>query len=71
MEPSVIERLKDKILYSAIGASSGVVGLTFLPRCQGNTCISCFGCVSIGVGIILSVIIKRFGGGKRKDNGMA
>lgn len=66
----VMERLRDKILYSAIGASGGLTGLISLSRCQGNVCTSCFGCVGIGVGILLSVIIKRFGGGKRKDNGM-
>lgn len=66
----VMERLKDKIFYSALGASGGLAGLVSLSKCQGNACTSCFGCAGVGVGILLITLIKKFKGGV-KNNGMA
>jgi len=48
-----MEKLKDKIVYGTLGASSGLVGLASFPRCSASTCTSCFGCAGAGIGIVL------------------
>ena len=54
-----MEGFKDKILYSVIGASSGLTGLISLSRCPGNTCISCFGCAGVGIVVILIALFNK------------
>lgn len=65
-----MEGLKNKILYSALGASSGLTGLVSLARCSGAACTSCLGCAVPGIGILLITLFNKLKGEKRK-NGMA
>ncbi|MDI6729484.1 MAG: hypothetical protein QMD44_11240 [Thermodesulfovibrionales bacterium] len=66
-----MEGLKEKVLYSAIGASGGLTGLISLSKCPGNTCTSCFGCAGIGIGILLIALINKKLKGGQRNNGMA
>ena len=52
--------LKSRILSGALGASSGLAGLTVLTRCGGASCTSCFGCAGAGVGLVAIAIYHRF-----------
>lgn len=63
-------KVKNKILSSVLGVSGGLAGLTFLPRCSGNTCASCYGCAGAGIVILFIAAIKKFKGGS-KNNGLA
>ncbi|MBI5206009.1 MAG: hypothetical protein HZA11_13940, partial [Nitrospirae bacterium] len=51
--------LKHRLLYTAVGASSGLTGLASFSRCSGNVCTSCFGCVGVLGGILFIVLIKK------------
>jgi len=59
-----MEGLKKRMLYYAAGAMSGLSGIVSLPICRGNTCSSCLGCAGLGIGVLIVVIIKRFGGNR-------
>lgn len=63
-------RLKDKIFYTAAGASSGLMGLALISRCGGSACAACFGCAGTGMVILTLALVQRLKGGGR-DNGMA
>lgn len=54
-----MERLRQKILYSALGASNGLTGLFSLSKCSGSTCTSCLGCAGIGIGLLLIVLFRK------------
>lgn len=62
--------LKNKIFCSAIGAATGLSGLTSFSNCTGGACTACFGCAGAGVSILLLAVIQKFRKGS-KDNGMA
>ncbi|MFA4828662.1 MAG: hypothetical protein WC855_03890 [Thermodesulfovibrionales bacterium] len=67
-----MERLKNRLLYTALGASSGLTGLASFSMCSGNACTSCFGCAGAGIGVLLIVLLNKFGRSKQEDNnGMA
>lgn len=59
-----MDGIKNRILYYAVGALSGLSGLVSMPICRGNTCSSCPGCWGMGIGMVILVIIKRVGGKK-------
>ncbi len=67
-----MERLRNRLLYTALGASSGLTGLASFSRCSGNACTSCFGCAGAGIGVLLIVIFNKIRRSKQEDNnGMA
>ncbi|MEW5743853.1 MAG: hypothetical protein AB1805_00245 [Nitrospirota bacterium] len=67
-----MENRKEMKLYSAIGASSGIVGFA-LSSCPGGGCTSCFGCAAAGVVLLLLAAAKRLRGltgtGLRREEG--
>ncbi|RJR18734.1 MAG: hypothetical protein C4581_05955 [Nitrospiraceae bacterium] len=62
--------LKNKILCSAIGAATGLSGLTSVSNCSGGACTACFGCAGVGVSVLLLAAIQKIRT-RGKDNGMA
>lgn len=60
-----MDGLRNKILYTAAGAMSGLAGLVSFTRCAGTTCASCFGCGGIGIGILLIILFNKIKGIKR------
>lgn len=67
-----MESLRHRLLYTAVGASSGLTGLVSFSRCSGNVCTSCFGCAGAGIGVLLILLLNKFGRSKQEgDNGMA
>lgn len=67
-----MEKLRNRLLYTALGASSGLTGLASFSRCSGNACTSCFGCAGAGIGVLLILLLNKFGRSKQEDNnGMA
>ncbi|MDI6744058.1 MAG: hypothetical protein QMD07_01655 [Thermodesulfovibrionales bacterium] len=67
-----MEKLKDKLIYSAFGGIGSAAGLISLSRCSANACASCFGCAGIGAGILLAALFNKFRKNKQEDiNGMA
>ncbi len=63
--------LKGKLVYSAVGAASGLAGMFSLPGCSGGPCTSCFGCLSAGAGIVLMALLNRSNEKKEDQHGMA
>lgn len=67
-----MDGLKDKIICSAIGASSGLAGLSSASGCASGACSSCFGCAGAGICILLLLALKKLsakaGGGDRQFN---
>lgn len=55
-------------MYSVIGMSGGMAGLSRIGACTGGGCPSCFGCAGMGVILILLALWKRK---ENKDDGMA
>ncbi|MBI4686859.1 MAG: hypothetical protein HY756_03640 [Nitrospirae bacterium] len=53
-----MERLKDKLIYSTLGAGSGLAGIFSLSRCPGSACVSCLGCAGIGAGILILALLR-------------
>ena len=66
-----MEDLKTRILYGALGASSGLAGLTTLARCSGTACTACFGCAGAGVGLVAIAVYHRLKGPKPAPTGPA
>ena len=66
-----MEDLKTRILYGALGASSGLAGLTTLARCSGASCTACFGCAGAGVGLVAIALYHRLKGAKPVPRGPA
>lgn len=62
--------LKNKILFSTIGAATGLSGLTSVSNCSGGACTACFGCAGVGISILLLAAMQKFRT-RGKDNGMA
>jgi|GEM_PF-881334 len=63
-------KIKNKILYSALGVSGGAAGIALASRCSGRACASCFGCAGVGILLLTGAAIKKIKGGKR-DYGLA
>ena len=61
--------LKDQILSGMVGAAGGLAGVVPFSRCGGN-CAACFGCVGVGLGIVLIVIGRKIMRGKEGSDGM-
>ena len=51
-----MEKVKSKLFSAAIGASSGILPISY---CYGNTCSSCFRCVGVGIGILLMISLSK------------
>lgn len=51
-------RLADKVIYSMIGACSGLGGIASAGNCTGS-CSTCYGFVGAGALIILFLAIHR------------
>jgi hypothetical protein len=70
-----MEKLRHKIMYSVLGASTGLAGMTALARCSGNGCSTCLGCAVPGIGILamtlINVIGKKYHKGATSNNGLA
>ena len=62
-----MEKLKDKLIYSAFGGIGSAAGLISLSRCSGNGCTSCFGCAGAGIGLLLIALFNKFKRGKSSD----
>ena len=60
-----MDGLRNKILYTAASAMSGLGVFFSFSRCAGTTCTSCFGCGGIGIGILLIVLFNKIKGTKR------
>ena len=63
-----METIQRKVMYSVIGMSGGMAGLSRIGTCTGTGCPSCFGCAGMGVLLILLALWKRK---ENKDDGMA
>ncbi|MDO9288130.1 MAG: hypothetical protein Q7T83_05015 [Thermodesulfovibrionales bacterium] len=67
-----MEKFRNRLLYTAVGALSGLTGIASFSRCSGNACASCFGCAGAGIGVLLIVLLNKFRRSKQEgDNGMA
>jgi len=70
-----MEKLGRKIIYSALGAATGVAGMTAIAQCSGSGCSACLGCAMPGIGILVMTLINVIGKKKQKgatnDNGLA
>jgi len=56
-----MEKLKDKVLFSAAGVCGGLAGFVSAARCTGNACTSCLGCAGMGISILLAVLLNTWG----------
>jgi hypothetical protein len=66
-----MERLRNRIVYGAVGAATGLAGLASLTRCPGGACGSCLSCFGAGAGILLLAVINKATTGKEKHDGVA
>lgn len=63
-----MERVKNKILYGALGMSAGLAAMALAGRCSGSGCSACLGCAAPGICVLIASIFKT----RRKEkNGMA
>lgn len=51
---------KDKALAWITGTGCSLTGLLTTAPCSGPTCVSCFGCLGVGAGLIIALLVKRF-----------
>lgn len=58
--------VRHRIVHLAMGASGGAAGLFSLARCPGTTCSSCFGCVGVGIGLVVIALFQAAPSPRRK-----
>jgi alpha-D-ribose 1-methylphosphonate 5-triphosphate synthase subunit PhnL len=66
-----MKKLKTHILYGSIGASTGLAGFAPASVCRGGDCTSCWGCVGVGLGVLLMILYNNYKRIKEAKNGMA
>ena len=66
-----MKKLKTHVLYGSIGASTGLAGFASASVCRGGDCMSCLGCVGVGLGVLLMVLYNNYKRIKEANNGMA
>jgi hypothetical protein len=67
-----MEKLRAKLVSTALGASGGMAGLLSLSKCSGGPCTSCFGCAGAGMGLLLLVLFNRMKENRKEEkDGMA
>ncbi len=57
--------------YSAavMGFGSGAAGLAASAVCAGGSCLSCFGCVAGGLGVLVAALAARGGAAEANRTG--
>jgi len=66
-----MKKLKTHILYGSIGTSTGLAGFASASVCRGGDCTSCWGCVGVGLGVLMMVLYNNYKRIKEAKNGMA
>ena len=64
-----MENLKNKILYSALGASGGLAGISStMAPCIGGACTACLGCAGAGAALVLGVLLSKIRKPAKEDS---
>lgn len=54
-----MEKLKNKMVTSALGAAGALAGAGTVSSCAGGACASCFACAGGGGVLLLAVLFNR------------
>ena len=64
-----MENLKNKIIYSALGASGGLAGIaSTMAPCAGGVCTACFGCAGTGAAIAIGALVSKLRKPAKEDS---